>query len=102
MAEAQNLGINLDSKSIEILKKVESLHRDSLINVAIALVEKTGYYRTLTGKNSEADLEDVASLDVEDNDEESSGSTSKPKKSSKKAAKTTPEKKAPSMSWDSF
>lgn len=98
MVEAQNLGINLDSKSIEILKKVESLHRDSLINVAIALVEKTGYYRTLTGKNTEADLEDVVSLDVEDTDEDS-GTTSKSKKSSKKA---TPEKKAPSTSWDSF
>ncbi|MEA1973165.1 MAG: hypothetical protein U9N34_07730 [Candidatus Cloacimonadota bacterium] len=101
MSEAQNLGINLDSKSIEILKKVESLHRDSLINVAIALVEKTGYYRTLTGKNTEADLEDVASLDVEDTDEDS-GTTSTSSKSKKSAKKAAPEKKAPSTSWDSF
>jgi len=100
MAEAQNLGINLDSKSIEILKKVESLHRDSLINVAIALVEKTGYYRTLTGKNSEADLEDVASLDVEDTDEDGETTKIKPSKKGKTKKADVPAK--PSSSWDSF
>ena len=102
MAEAQNLGINLDSRSIEILKKVESLHRDSLINVAIALVEKTGYYKTLTGKNSEADLEDVTSLDIETEEDSSTSSTSRVSRSKKGSKKATPEKKAPATSWDSF
>jgi len=98
MAEAQNLGINLDSRSIEILKKVESLHRDSLINVAIALVEKTGYYKTLTGKNSEADLEDVTSLDIET---EEDGETTKIKPSKKGKTKMADVPAKPS-SWDSF
>jgi hypothetical protein len=98
MAEAQNLGINLDPKSIDILKKVDAIHRDSLINIAIALVSKTGYYKTLTGIDAPEDLDEVASLEVE-LDEESTGSSSKPTKKSKK---TEAPAKKPATSWDAF
>jgi len=100
MAEAQNLSINLDSKSIDILKKVDSIHRDSLINVGLALVAKTGYYQTLAGISEAEDLEDVASLDILDDDE----APTKTKKSSKKAKAQEAEApaKKPSTSWDSF
>jgi len=100
MAEAQNLGINLDSKSIEILKKVDSIHRDSLINVGLALVAKTGYYKTLAGISDVEDLEEVASLDVLDED----GDRPISKKASKKAKAQEVEAptKKPSTSWDTF
>jgi len=98
MAEAQNLGINLDSKSIAILKEVDAVHRDSLINVGIALVSKTGYYKTLAGISETEDLDEVASLDVIDGID---GSDSQ--KSSKKAkVDSTPAPKKPTTSWDSF
>lgn len=99
MAEAQNLGINLDSKSVDILKAVDSIHRDSLINVGLSLVSKTGYYKTLTGKTPE-DLEDVASLDVEEDEDEVSASPKSSKKAGKKSAPAAASK--PSTSWDSF
>jgi hypothetical protein len=98
MAEAQNLRINLDGKSIEILKKVDSIHRDSLINVGLAIVTKTGYYKTLAGI-SEAEvkeLEDVASLDVLDGDGDKSSKKLKVEEQSKK-----PPKK-PVSSWDTL
>jgi len=98
MAEAQNLGINLDSKSIAILKEVDAVHRDSLINVGIALVSKTGYYKTLAGISETEDLDEVASLDVIDGID---GSDSQ--KSSKKAkVDSAPAPKKPTTSWDSF
>jgi len=98
MAEAQNLGINLDTKSIEILKAVDSIHRDSLINVGLSLVSKTGYYKTLTGKVPD-DLEDVASLDVIEDEDSQTSSTKAIKKSNKKD-NSAPAK--PAANWDSF
>jgi len=99
MAEAQNLGINLDSKSIEILKKVDSIHRDSLINVGLALVAKTGYYKTLAGISDAEDLEEVASLDVLDED----GDRPTKSYSKKENAKATEEPvKKQATSWDTF
>jgi len=102
MAEAQNLGINLDQKSIDILKKVDSIHRDSLINVGLALVSKTGYYKTLAGLTDvqdDDDLDEVASLDVLDE-----GEKTVVKASSKKAKVQEKEKpaKKPSTTWDAF
>jgi len=94
MAEAQNIGINLDEKSIEILKKVDKIHRDSLINVGLALVQKTGYYKTLAGISEAEELEDVASLDIIDEESD------KPK--SKVKNKVKDEVKKVSTSWDAF
>jgi len=59
---AKSASINFDDKSLEILKGVDSIHRDSLINVGLALVSKTGYYATLTGQ-ADSDLTKVASLE---------------------------------------
>lgn len=95
MGEAQNIGISLDSKSIEILKKVDAIHRDSLINVGLALVEKTGYYKTLAGINSGEDLEDVASLDVDEIKFTN-------KKTAKKQIEVKETPKKPTTTWDSF
>jgi hypothetical protein len=97
MAEAQNIGITLDDKSIQILKKVDKLHRDSIINVALALVEKTGYYKTLAGISESEELDDVASLDILDDE----GKSTKSKKTKSSAEAPAPAKK-PQSSWDSF
>jgi len=94
MQEAKSLNITLDGKSIEILKKVDGIHRDSLINVGLALVEKTGYYKTLTGENKSDSLDDVASLDLDDD------TGSKPKA---KSVPEEPQKTAkPATTWDAF
>jgi len=101
MAEAQNLGINLDQKSIDILKKVDAIHRDSLINVGLALVSKTGYYKTLAGISDAEDLEEVASLDVLDENEDGQAVFTKKSSKKSKVQEEAPTKK-PSTSWDSF
>ena len=98
MSEGTNIGINLDANSIKILKQVESIHRDSIINIGLSLVEKTGYFKTLSGTNKDADLEDVASLDVEQDEETKTTSKSNKKETTKEAA---PSKK-PTQSWDAF
>lgn len=54
--------VNFDKNSTEILKRIEPIHRESLINLGLALISKTGYYKTLTGDISET-LENVTSLD---------------------------------------
>lgn len=96
MADAQNVNISLDAKSIDILRKVDAIHRDSLINVGLALVEKTGYFKTLAGVNNTEDLDDVASLDVESVD-----NTGAPK-AVKKAEAVADAPKKPAQNWDSF
>ena len=99
--EAKSLNINLDPKSIEILKGVDAIHRDSLINVGLALVEKTGYYKTLSGKNDTEILEEVVSLDVASLDGESSGtSVSSVSKNVTSTKEELP--KTPATTWDSF
>ncbi len=77
--------VNFDNTSIEILKKVDAIHRDSLINVALALVSKTGYYKTLAGEVGET-LEDVASLDTIDELEQTATSNKVAKAPSKSAS----------------
>jgi hypothetical protein len=97
--EAKSLNISLDANSIEILKSVDAIHRDSLINVGLSLVQKTGYYKTIAGINDTEDLEDVASLDLDDEGGTRSTSTKSTKKSTKEETKA-PEK--PKTTWDSF
>lgn len=87
--------IQLDDKSIEILKNVEEIHRTSLINVGLALVSKTGFYKTLCNKNESSNLDDILSLDVEQDKGSSTSGTSGSSKVNK-----APEKKT--TSWDSF
>ena len=86
---SQSLPIELDDKSIEILKSVDSVHRNSLVNVALAMISKTPYYRTLMGLiNDEPDLAvSLESLDL----------LSEPKEESKPKAK-----KSTNIDWDEF
>jgi hypothetical protein len=87
--------IALDDASVDILKGVDDIHRNSIVNIGLALVSKTGYYKTLTGKSEAEDLEDIASLDIEDEEGETKIKSSKKKEVVKPAAKAT-------SSWDAF
>ena len=91
MDDIKTINIKLDEQSIEILKNVSPIHRDSVINIALSLVSKTGYYKTLTGKNQSDELDDTASLEIEDNES-----------SSKSSKKDEPAKTKPVTSWDNF
>lgn len=95
MSETQNIGINLDSKSVDILKKVDVIFRDSIINIGIRMVENTELFDTISGKK-EADLSDMASLD---------SLIDEPKVQNKKVKKEVvaeTKAKAPTQSWDKF
>ena len=85
---ANAVSIEFDQSSLDILKNVDGIHRNSLINVGLALVSKTGYYKTLAGIGPEL-LEDVAGLsDLDKVLEETQEETSKPKSK-------------PNTNWDS-
>lgn len=100
MEESKTVNVNLDSKSIDILRKIDVIHRDSAINIGLALVEKTGYYKTLTGVASkETALDDVASLDVIGN-ESTQGSSTSTQSKVKKPVEDAPKKAA--ANWDAF
>jgi len=58
---AKAVQVNFDDNSQSILKEVDAIHRDSLINMGLALVSRTEYYKTLTGKIND-DVSKVASL----------------------------------------
>ena len=101
MSEQENkktVTISLDSKSIDILKKVDTIHRESMINLGLSLISKTGYYKTLTG-DSEDTLDKVTDLSI-------LGTNSITNTSNigtdnvDVAKKTTPVK--PKTSWDDF
>ena len=62
MATATTVPVEFDDNSLQILKGVDSIHRNSLINLGLALISKTGYYSTLSGK-SPNELVDVVNLD---------------------------------------
>lgn len=84
-------GVNFDENSKKILMGVDAIHRDSLINVALALVSKTSYYKTLTGVPPAelAQVADLSSLEDEISD-------AKTTKVVKKEAKKAP------TGWDDF
>ena len=100
MGESQNIGIQLDKKSIDILKGVDALHRDSLINVGLALVEQTKYYKTLAGVEDPKDINSVADLGIVSKDKSPSGSNEIVNESTN--VQTKQNKPKPSTSWDSF
>lgn len=89
--EEKELPIKFDNASIQILKKVSPVHRNSLVNVALALVSKTGYYKTVCGldTNSIDEVSSLESLDVVE------------KPTSNKISKE-PEKISTESSWDDF
>ena len=55
--------IRLDDKSVEILKEVEAIHRDSLINFAIRLLEGHPHYKIIKGEVIE-DIKEVLEIDT--------------------------------------
>jgi hypothetical protein len=96
---SKKIEVTLDSRSIEVLKKVDPLHRDSVINVALQLIKNTGYYKTLAGTNSTSELDDVVSLDnLDDLDKSSKTSSNKTVKETTETSKPKPK----STSWDAF
>jgi len=86
------ISIKLDEESVQILKNINPIHRDSVINVGLSLISKTGYYKTLLGKNITEDLEEVVSLEAEDN----ASSENSSKKSKKEVVASE------KVSWDAF
>ena len=92
-----DVSISLDSNSIEILQKVDKLHRTSLINLGISLISKTGYYKTLSGEDKQLKLDEITSLDsineVDVNETPNQNQGNKP---------TTQTPAAQTSSWDNF
>lgn len=90
--ESKQVTIKLDPISIEIIRKVDPIHRDSMINLGLALVSKTGYYNTITG-NIGKELSDVTDLGM-------SVDNISNKVESKPVDKAPPKKTT--SSWDDF
>ncbi len=86
--------IEFDENSLRVLKEVDKLHRNSLINVALALVSKTEYYKTLTGQGSEEVSEALSLSSLDDHIE-----TKSQKSTETGEQKQTPK---PAASWDNF
>ena len=97
MSEGTNIGINLDAKSVDILRGVNASFRDTLVNIGLRMVENTELYLTLSGKSKNTDVENMVSLEqIDEENLEGSIGNSTPKKKEE----TKPEK--PKTSWDSF
>jgi hypothetical protein len=47
--------IKLDDKSLEILKEIDPIHRESVINFGIRLASQTEYFKILKGEVEEAE-----------------------------------------------
>jgi len=98
--QSQNININLDGNSIKILKEVDPIFRDSLINIGLRMVKNTELFNTITDKKVELeDTNDMASL--EEPDSEQNVITRKPK-STKQTEAPEPKPKPKSTTWDSF
>lgn len=93
MSENKRIEIELDPKSIELLKNVEPMYRDSVINLGIKMIAKTPYYKTLTGE--EMDINTMTSLDTMP-----SGPLKRDMNVTEDKPKSKP--KAKKSSWDDF
>jgi len=91
MEEQKEVQVKLDAKSTEILKEVSALHRDSIINLGLRLVQKTNYFKTLTSKE-DIELASSANLSTLDSEEVQVQET---KQKPKEAPKAT-------VGWDNF
>jgi len=71
--------VGLDDKSIEILDKLDKVHKQSIINFGIRLAKDTDFYKILVGE------EDIVIKNNEDEDliEDETKPTKKPKKQEK-------------------
>lgn len=89
---SKDINIQFEDNALEVLKQVDPVHRNSLINLGILLISKTQYFKTITGDISEV-LKDVTSLNSLDALEEELESV-------KTITKVEPAKKA--TNWDNF
>ena len=85
----KSVSIEFDDNSLKILKNVDQIHRNSLINIGLALAARTEYYKTLTGEAS-GSLDKVVSLDIDsidsiDTDKDSNQNELEPKSKTKKS-----------------
>lgn len=92
--EVKTVSVTLDKNSIAILKQIDNIHKSSLINLAISLISKTGYYQTLIGNPGDS-LESITELTSLDNIGTSKTLTPK-------AAVTEPTVAKKKGSWDDF
>lgn len=86
------VNIALDERSESILKRVNKIHRQSMINLGLAMIEKTDYYKTLC--NQPVNNTDVVSLSISNLDNLGVAEKELP-------TKTTTVKKS-TANWDSF
>ena len=98
MSEPKSITIKIDPSSINILKKVDPLHRESLINLGISLISKTGYYKTLSGENQDL-LDSIVDLGELDN---TNITTTNHTTFDTKPAIKAPEILKQTKSWDDF
>jgi hypothetical protein len=57
--------IDLDEQSLKILKTVDPIHRYTLINMGLRLVQGTEFYKLLTGDIKGDDIsESITNLDI--------------------------------------
>jgi len=59
--------IKLDDKSLEILKEIDTIHRESIINFGIRLASQTEYFKILKGEIEK--VEDIVSINEEKKEE---------------------------------
>jgi len=86
--------IQLDPKSLAILAEIDEIHRHSLINIAISLVSKTEFFKTISNKiETSSELSEITSLKIIKSVEEKA-------KEEIKEVKT--EIKKPKSSWNDF
>jgi len=68
---AKSTNIELDDRSLGVLKNVDGIHRNSLINLGIIMISKTPYYKSLIGDVEDAmevvNLNEVIDLNSENN-----------------------------------
>jgi len=62
--ETKEITIKLDGNSIDVLKQVDSMYRESIINIGIRMISLTPYYKFLSGKDDVADINALTSLDT--------------------------------------
>jgi len=77
----KDIKVTFDEVSLDILKKVDPIHRQSMINYAIRLVDETPVYKVLSGEiavapelvqSQESPTEDETEPEVEPKKEEES------------------------------
>ena len=57
--------IKLDDKSLEILKEIDTIHRESIINFGLRLASQTEYFKILKGEIEKIEIEEVSNISTE-------------------------------------